>query len=287
MQHSITVHADNFPLIRDVGFGMTDQWFCHPDRLAEFNGFLYIASGQFQVIEDYTEYILGAHEVLFLKKDVHHWGELKTSPGTSFYWVSFYDKSFNGNENYEREMLLVPKGHYFAEENYRFELRLPKTLKLPNGFDFEEKMKVLLDTFQSSHHLRMVRVSMQAMELFLQLYDLASEQNRTARSELITLKIIEYLRTHANSELDSQDLANTLQLNYNYLSTLFKKSTGKTIISYHTWLRMNKAIQLLKNTSLNISEISELLGYKNPHYFSRVFKKTLGYPPSEYLNKFY
>jgi len=50
---------------------------------------------------------------------------------------------------------------------------------------------------------------------------------------------------------------------------------------------MSKAVQLLKNTSYNISQISELLGYKNSHYFSRMFKQTMGYPPSEYLNRFY
>lgn len=287
MQHTITLCADSLPLVKEVGFETIDQWYCHPDRINDVNGFLFIASGQFQVIEDYTEYFLGSHEVLFLKKEVHHWGELKTSPGTSFYWISFYEESAAELHDYERQRLLVPKGHHFEEDNYRFGLQLPKTLKLSNGFYFEEKMKDVMDAFQSNHPLRMIRVSIQVMELYLQLCDAANDQKSAARSDMITFKIIDYLRTHADSELDSRHLSNALQFNYNYLSTLFKKSTGKTIISYHTWLRMSKAVQLLKNTAYNISQISELLGYKNSHYFSRVFKQTMGYPPSEYLNKFY
>lgn len=283
MSHFITINADTFPLVRDIGYGQTDQWFAHPDRLAEFNGFLYIVSGQFQVIEDYTEYLLGAHEILFLKQGIHHWGELKTSPGTAFYWISFYEA--NEAEIYEKERLLVPKGHHFEEAAYRFGIKLPKTFKVPNGHYFEEKMKMLLDTFQSAHHLRMIKVSLQVMDLFVELYDSASQS--PSRSELLTLRIIDYLSSHAFSELNTKSLADAIQMNYNYMSTVFKQATGQTIVAYHTWLRMNKAVHLLKSTNKNISQISESLGYKNPHYFSRVFKNTLGYPPSQYLNKFY
>ncbi|MNP54582.1 HTH-type transcriptional activator Btr [compost metagenome] len=78
-----------------------------------------------------------------------------------------------------------------------------------------------------------------------------------------------------------------MELNYNYVSTTFRKLTGQTIVEVHTKLRINKAIDLMRNTSLNVSEISDRLGYNNPYYFSRVFKKVMGEPPSSYWRHLY
>ncbi|OXM85739.1 helix-turn-helix transcriptional regulator [Paenibacillus rigui] len=55
----------------------------------------------------------------------------------------------------------------------------------------------------------------------------------------------------------------------------------------HTKLRMNHALELIRSTSLNVSEISKRLGYQNPYYFSRVFKKVFGESPSAYMSHFY
>nr|WP_245855900.1 helix-turn-helix domain-containing protein [Paenibacillus rigui] len=50
---------------------------------------------------------------------------------------------------------------------------------------------------------------------------------------------------------------------------------------------MNHALELIRSTSLNVSEISKRLGYQNPYYFSRVFKKVFGESPSAYMSHFY
>ena len=62
----------------------------------------------------------------------------------------------------------------------------------------------------------------------------------------------------------------------------FKEETGMTPIEYITDLRIKNAKNLIENTSLKICEVASVVGYENPLYFSRVFKKITGISPSKY-----
>ena len=86
----------------------------------------------------------------------------------------------------------------------------------------------------------------------------------------------------ADEDLSLNQLASHVNVSPNPLSTIFSQQTGHTFIKYLTEYRMNKAKELLKCTSMRSSEISEAVGYKDPHYFSYMFKKTVGMTPTNY-----
>lgn len=100
-------------------------------------------------------------------------------------------------------------------------------------------------------------------------------------------RVTAYLIKHCGKHFAGEQLASQLNMNCSYLSAAFKQATGQTIIETHTKLRMNKAIELMRTSLYNVSEISEPLGYPNPYYFSRVFKKVLGESPSSYMKHLY
>ena len=87
---------------------------------------------------------------------------------------------------------------------------------------------------------------------------------------------------HADVELSLNQLASHVNVSPNHLSTIFSQQTGQTFIKYLTEYRMNKAKELLRCTNMRSSEISEAVGYKDPHYFSYMFKKTVGMTPTNY-----
>ncbi len=92
-----------------------------------------------------------------------------------------------------------------------------------------------------------------------------------------------YLSEHfSNPNLMLQDVAGFVGMSNSRFSTVFSQETGHTFTAYLTALRMSKARELLKATEMRSSEISEAVGYSDPHYFSYLFKKRVGMTPSEY-----
>ncbi|MBD4656107.1 helix-turn-helix domain-containing protein, partial [Xanthomonas citri pv. citri] len=77
-------------------------------------------------------------------------------------------------------------------------------------------------------------------------------------------------------------MASHVNFSPNHLSMVFSQQTGNTLIKYLTDYRMNKAKELLKCTNKKSSEISVMVGYKDPHYFSYLFKKTQGVTPTQF-----
>ena len=67
----------------------------------------------------------------------------------------------------------------------------------------------------------------------------------------------------------------------------FKQTTMKSPMQYILSIRINNAISLLETTDYNITEIATIIGYDNPLYFSRIFKKQTGLSPSDFRKKQY
>ena len=90
-----------------------------------------------------------------------------------------------------------------------------------------------------------------------------------------------YIRVHYQEPLQLTAVAEENGVTGSYLSRLFKEHLGTTFIEYLNRLRVNKAILLLEEKEKSIKEISYMVGYQDPNYFSRIFRKYLGVSPSE------
>jgi two-component system response regulator YesN len=94
--------------------------------------------------------------------------------------------------------------------------------------------------------------------------------------------VLNTIKAHFDQPLKVSELARQIGFTENYLSVLFKKETGETIMDYLTRIRMARARQLLKEQTYKIYEISEMVGYGDSNYFSKQFKKMEGVYPLEY-----
>ena len=94
---------------------------------------------------------------------------------------------------------------------------------------------------------------------------------------------LSYIEEHyAEDELSLNTLAAHVNFSPNHLSAVFKQETGQPFIKYLTDYRMEQAKRLLCTTSKKSNEIAMLVGYKDPHYFSYLFKKTQGVTTTQY-----
>ncbi|WP_127532842.1 helix-turn-helix domain-containing protein [Paenibacillus kobensis] len=91
-----------------------------------------------------------------------------------------------------------------------------------------------------------------------------------------------FIESRFKEELSLEEVAEYVHLNPFYLSKVFKQYVGESFIDYLTRLRINEAKQMMDDETLSLKEICFEVGYKDPNYFSRVFKKVTGLTPSDY-----
>jgi len=98
----------------------------------------------------------------------------------------------------------------------------------------------------------------------------------------IVTKIINYIKINFTQDILVKDLAAKYNISPNYLSAVFKQETGQTLSKYIENIKIEKALQLLRDTKTNIADIARSIGYIDTHYFYRVFKKVMHMTPIEY-----
>src|SRR5690625_7613591 len=95
-------------------------------------------------------------------------------------------------------------------------------------------------------------------------------------------KVKKYLLNNYHQSISLEEVATTVKLSPNYFSSLFREEFGGTFIDYVTKMRMDKAKELIIKNNYSLKEISFMVGYKNPNYFSRVFKNHHKQAPKQY-----
>ncbi|MEC0126993.1 response regulator transcription factor [Paenibacillus pabuli] len=93
---------------------------------------------------------------------------------------------------------------------------------------------------------------------------------------------IELIDKYYAEDISLQSIANQINVNPSYLSRLFKQEKGENFISYLTRVRIEHAKAYLFSRKWKVYEIAEKVGYHNYTYFSKIFKKSVGYTPEEY-----
>lgn len=91
-----------------------------------------------------------------------------------------------------------------------------------------------------------------------------------------------YFQEHYNEDINIEEYALSRNMSVSYFLKKFKEVTTKSPMQYILAIRISNAVSLLESTDYNVTEISTIIGYDNPLYFSRVFKKQKGVSPSDY-----
>ncbi len=139
--------------------------------------------------------------------------------------------------------------------------------------DFQKMAEVFSTVEQTKKYLRNV------LETGIDLREAVSRKKYSS--------LLKDARSYIEQNYDNEDISlNTVSasvnLSPNHFSTIFSQETGRTFIEYLTYVRMEKAKELLRSTSMKTAEIAYAVGYKDPHYFSYLFKKTQECTPREF-----
>jgi AraC-like DNA-binding protein len=104
----------------------------------------------------------------------------------------------------------------------------------------------------------------------------------TGQNNIYIAKAIDLIESNYSGNINISEIADLLGLNRKYFSRIFKESVGISPQNFLIEFRLNKACDLMKNSSLSVGEISRSIGYDDQLLFSKVFKKFKGVSPSIY-----
>lgn len=108
--------------------------------------------------------------------------------------------------------------------------------------------------------------------------EVKNDENRYSKS--ITMAL-EYIDSNYKETICLADISKNVFLSHEYFSRLFKDEVGENFSTYLTNYRLNKAEYLLKNSDMKVGEIALEVGYQNPSYFSKTYKKYKGISPDD------
>lgn len=105
----------------------------------------------------------------------------------------------------------------------------------------------------------------------------------TSSASQYVLNAIKYIQFNYSHDISIDDVAKSVGVSRSHLYRVFMSNVGKSPIDYLTEYRINEACNLLRTSNLSIAEVAISVGFFDQFYFSRVFKKAMGLPPSKYI----
>lgn len=133
---------------------------------------------------------------------------------------------------------------------------------------------------QLGYGLEEVRLSVERFEGYV--LQCRSQHNDSPAARCVR-QAVAFLNEHySDCDLKLPDILEHLGVSRSYFSTVFKEKTGQSFIEYLTNLRMEKAKEYLRETSLCTYEIAERIGFADPHYFSLTFRRRTGLTPKQF-----
>lgn len=169
-------------------------------------------------------------------------------------------------------------------------LQIPYIYKLKNRKRFEDVFEELMLSMSKERHLpNIILQKAKSLELLYLLLDNALASSKTSTESQPShsfLSILLKIVTQPEATLSLADLAEQLHMNPTYISNHFKATFGKSPILLHREVKIAKAKSLLEMREMNITEISEKLGFNDIQTFTRLFKKYTGISPRQYKELF-
>jgi len=145
------------------------------------------------------------------------------------------------------------------------------------------------DVFAFQKKLMDAQELREAIEIIIAFVNNVMEENANSRldnTDLLIKKAVQYIEDNYSNKISLDDIAGHVGISKYYFSVLFKKEKEITFSNYLNSVRIDKAKQLLKNPQVTVSAVAYELGFNDPQYFSKTFKKYAGMTVTEYRSRY-
>ena len=234
---------------------------------------MYCTEGEGWYKIDNVTHTVEANQVFVLPKaQAHSYGSSIDDPWT-IYWIHFDgEKARFFSEGLDKPLQVSPEKDSRLEDRFQLFEEIFSTLK--NGYsknNLEFSITALFYFFGSLKYLASYRAG--------------KNYNQTPGQRDVTKEAIHFMRENVRKRLTLKEIAEFVGFSPSHFSTLFQSKTGYSPLNYFIQLKIQEACHHLDFSTMKINQISMLVGYDDPFYFSRIFAKTMGSSPTEYRNK--
>jgi len=231
-------------------------------------GTLYISDGG-------NEYAMSENNYLLLAADREHVGVKCSPPGLSYYWCHFF---INGEYRLFKDI----SGMEFIEFG---KFKMPMYGAFPEPSKMHLLFHQLIDSSRTSGEYSKF-ISNNFLDIILAEIAASEVPSSDRKVSMFVGNITEWIRLNATQIGNTRDVAAYFGYNSEYLTTMIKKATGKTLTDHITESRIERAKELLRITSKTVREIAYESGFLDEKYFMRVFKKQLDVTPTAFRNTY-
>lgn len=246
------------------------------------NEFLVVIQGQVVIHVDNRSYLAEAGSIFFIPSNHLHSVSGKEGGIATFFAVVFHQTFMN---SFLQDIIQL---------QYLNSVKCGETV-FPEFIypvqEWEKKLHSLLwdirDIFEKKETAYELIIKAKLYEIWHLLY-VNTEQKRISTPHHVTCQltvtkaIIEYITEHADSQISLEELSKKFNISVGHLCRSFKLITQRSVIEYINCYRINKSIELLRETDLDVGEIAGMTGFNTISYFNRIFKKYMHMTPSEF-----
>ncbi|MDR1771957.1 MAG: response regulator [Hungatella sp.] len=150
---------------------------------------------------------------------------------------------------------------------------------------YQEIFPYTINIAEQLNHFNSLEDILEWLRSFCQKLCRLLEDRKSTRSDKLVDLARSYIKEHYMEKLTLADVAEALNISSGHLSNTFKKLTGSTLSDYIAQVKIQHAMELIDTHQYLMYEISDKLGFDNPYYFSKVFKKVTGISPREHENR--
>lgn len=261
------------PLVYEVcGQLVNADGFLHHRRCLASHVLIMVTEGTLYITSDGIPYKVSAGQYILLRAGTEHFGHRTSTGRLSYLWVHFSDgcgeETDTGGED----------GAYFFPE-YGIAPAAGRASLL-----FHQLLDLAMEEKLPAENMLHYAVSLLVMELargYMQ-----SPQAENSRSPSVVFSVMEWIKANYYQPFTVSGLAGKFGYQPDYLSFLFKKSAGVSIVRYTNEIRVKSAKTLLLNYELSIKETAYACGFSDEKYFMKVFRQWEGMTPTQYRRAF-